>query len=155
MANHIRRQIREAFAAQVTGLATTGANVFQSRIQNLAATDLPALRIYTEQEGVQDDDILAVPYLQHREITLRVEAVAKASANLDDTLDQICLEVEQAIGASQSSSTLGGLARLHCSLTGTQIQFDGSTDINAGIATMSWKVTALTMSNAPNVAVTN
>lgn len=150
--SHIRRQLREAFATLVTGLATTGANVFQSRIQNLAESDLPALRIYTEQEGVQDDDILAVPYLQHREITLRCEAVAKASANLDDTLDQICLEVEKAVS---TNSTLGGLARLHCSLTGTQIQFDNSSDLNAGMATMSWKVTALTMSNAPDVAVTN
>lgn len=150
MANHIRQQLREAFAATVTGLTTTGAKVFQSRVDNLAAADLPCLRIYTDSEQIQDDSILDVPYLQHRTITLRCEAVAKTGSNLDDTLDTICNEVEKAIAAN---STLGGLAKLHCSLKSTDITFDGSMDINTGLAKMTWEIVSLTMSNAPDVAV--
>jgi hypothetical protein len=146
--SHIRQQLREAFAAQVTGLTTTGARVFQSRIRNLAAADLPALRIYTDQETVEDGSILDVPWEQRRTILLRCEAVAKAAANLDDTLDLMCKEVEVAIAAN---STLGGLALLHCSLASTEIQMDGNSEVPAGMATMSWKIEAFTMSNAPDV----
>lgn len=150
MGLHIRQQLREAFAATVTGLATTGARVFQSRIDNLAAADLPGLRIYTDGEQIMDDSILDIPYLQHREITLRCEALAKVTSNLDDVLDTICTEVEKAIAGN---STLGGLAKLHCSLKSTDIKFEGATDVNTGIATMTWLIVALTMSSAPDVAV--
>ena len=148
--SHIRQQLREAFAAQVTGLTTSGTDVFQSRIRNMAAADIPGLRVYSEQEQIEDDDVLAVPYLQRRTITIRCEAVAKATANLDDTLDTMCKEVEVAIAAN---STLGGLAKLHCSLLSTNIRMDGNSEVPAGMATMTWRVLAYTMSNAPDVAV--
>lgn len=150
MTQHIRQQLREAFAAQVTGLTTSGGRVYQSRIRNMAAADLPGLRVYSENEQIQDDDILAVPYLQHRTITVRCEAVAKATANLDDMLDTMCKEVEVAISAN---SMLGGLAKLHCSLSGTDIEMDDRSEQPAGKAVMTWKVVALTMSNAPDVAL--
>ena len=35
MANHIRQQIRERVGTTLTGLTTTGSNVFQSRVYNL------------------------------------------------------------------------------------------------------------------------
>ena len=35
MANHIRQQIRERVGTTLTGLSTTGSNVFQSRVFNL------------------------------------------------------------------------------------------------------------------------
>ena len=46
--NHVRQQLREAFATQVTGLATSGARVFQSRIRNLEAGDLPGAVLSVE-----------------------------------------------------------------------------------------------------------
>lgn len=155
MSFHIRRQIREAAATLVTGLATSGTNVFQSRIRNLAAADLPALRVYTTPEDIEDSPRQtgeSDAYLQHRNIEIRVEAVARVAANLDDTLDQMCKEVEVAIAAD---STLGGLAKLHCALRRTEIDLDGNTDVPAGKATMTFEVSALTMSNAPDVPVTN
>ena len=50
MANHIRQQIREQFATQITGLTTTGSNVHQSRVYNLETGDLPAIIVYTKSE---------------------------------------------------------------------------------------------------------
>ena len=35
MANHIRQQIRERVGTTLTGLTTTGSNVYQSRVYNL------------------------------------------------------------------------------------------------------------------------
>jgi hypothetical protein len=153
MANHIRRQIREAFATQVTGLVTSGARVYQSRVRNLADTDLPALRIYTEQEEIADNlgtTYQSNPDLQNRIITLRCEALAKANTELDDTLDLMCKEVEIAIAANP---TLGGLAKIQCWLLSTNISMEDGLEKPVGIATMTWKLVTLTMSNAPDVVV--
>ena len=50
MANHIRQQIRERVGTTLTGLTTTGSNVFQSRVYNLEDSKLPAIIIYTKSE---------------------------------------------------------------------------------------------------------
>lgn len=149
-AYHVRRQVRDAFAARCAGLATTGARIFTSRIDNLAATDLPCIRLYTEIEQVQDDDILAIPYLQHRVVGLRIKVLAAASAGLVDTLNQICLEVEEAI---EAEPTLGGLSPLHASYRHNDDQYSGITDQSTGMATMDWQFVVLTMNDAPNVAL--
>jgi hypothetical protein len=47
---HVRQQVREALAIQLTGLTTTGAKVFQSRVYPLESSDLPCLLIATEEE---------------------------------------------------------------------------------------------------------
>ena len=51
MANHIRQQIRERVGTTLTGLTTTGSNVFQSRVSNLEESNLPAIIIYTKSEA--------------------------------------------------------------------------------------------------------
>ena len=50
MANHLRQQIREQIGTTLTGLTTTGSNVFQSRVYQLEDSNLPALLIYTKSE---------------------------------------------------------------------------------------------------------
>ena len=50
MANHVRQQIRERIGTTLTGLTTTGSNVFESRVYPLEDSKLPALIIYTKSE---------------------------------------------------------------------------------------------------------
>ena len=50
MANHIRQQIRERIATNLTGLTTTGTRVYQSRVYPLEDNNLPGLIIYTVSE---------------------------------------------------------------------------------------------------------
>ena len=50
MANHIRQQIREYFGTTLTGLTTTGSNVYESRVYPIENAKLPALVIYTKSE---------------------------------------------------------------------------------------------------------
>lgn len=98
MANHLRRQIREGVASTVTGLATTGARVFQSRVYPLQTVELPGLLIYTRNET---STVIGVnPGRQiERVLQLIVEGVAKATSDLDDQLDQIAKEVETVLAA--------------------------------------------------------
>ena len=55
MADHIRQQIRERIATNVTGLATTGSNVYQSRVYPMASGNLPGLLIYSTSEDSEID----------------------------------------------------------------------------------------------------
>ena len=95
--SHARQQIREAVATLVTGLTTTGSRVFQSRFYRVQASELPALFIYSTDESIERETIGTGPYLR-RELSIRIEGMAKALDNLDDTLDTIGEEVEDALG---------------------------------------------------------
>ena len=50
---HIRQSIRDNAVTAVTGLSTTGSNVFRSRVYPLGTNKLPALCVYTDSEVVE------------------------------------------------------------------------------------------------------
>ena len=54
---HVRQQIREAAKLALTGLPTTGNNVFSSRVYTLQERELPAINIYTANE---ESEVLAI-----------------------------------------------------------------------------------------------
>ncbi len=91
MANHIRQQIRERVGTTLTGLTTTGSNVFQSRVYNLEDSKLPAIIIYTKSEDSELLEMGSTRTLQ-RNLSLVVEAYVKANSNYDDTIDTIAKE---------------------------------------------------------------
>ena len=147
MANHLRRQIREAVATAVTGLATTSTRVFQSRVYPLEANDLPCLMIRTISESSEPATIHG-PRELYRVLSVEIDAIAKAVADLDDTLDQICKEVEIAMAADL---TLGGKCK-SVTLTNTTIELSGSSEVPTGRAAMTFDVDYYVLENAPDVA---
>ena len=155
MTTHVRQQIREAVATLVTGLTTTGANVFQMRTRPLTDANLPALMITTNDEQVVNNITVGFPNRQERTLTVSVVALVKAaaSANPDDTVDTIIKEVEAALGASTSTYTLSGLARGGITLDSIRIDMDDETDKPVMRATMDWQAVYYTLSNAPDTAV--
>jgi hypothetical protein len=148
MANHLRRQIREAAAAAVTGLTTTGARVFTSSVYALAVTDLPALRVRTPREA-SAQRTLGAPRLLERTLRLEVEAVAQATADLDDALDQACKEVE--IALAMPCAALAGLVK-SVTLTDTEITLTGEGEQPIGRAAMGFDVVYMAFENAPDAA---
>lgn len=114
MADHARKQIRAAVKLLLTGLATTGSNVFVNRDTSAspyAEAELPALNIATGTDDVIGrsfgSQVSAANRTRENTLTLTVTVTAKAVPMPDDTLDQACLEVEKALGAD---IFLGGLA---------------------------------------------
>lgn len=150
MANHVRRQIRERIATLVTGLTTTGARVYQSRTYALApATELPCLLVYTLSESILKR-VFCSPGEIERTVTIMVEAIATAGADLDDTLDLMCKEVEAALA---SDPTLSGLVK-DLVLVDTEIQLRGGDSPKpAGAARMRWQGMTATIEGAPDVVV--
>jgi hypothetical protein len=100
---HARQTIREAVATTLTGLSTTASRVYQTRFHRLAQTDLPCLLIYTLAETVERSAMTDGKSLV-RNLSLRVEGVAEATSNLDDTLDNIGAEVEAALNETSPAS---------------------------------------------------
>ena len=80
----------------MTGLATTGSNVFKSRLYPLHDDNLPGLCVSTGIEEI-DDEEGKVEGVQHRNLEIIVLACDKITAGLDDKLDTIATEVETAV----------------------------------------------------------
>ena len=76
----------------LTGLSSTGSNVFQSHVCSLENDDLPSLCIYTKEEEIEVG-ASGVLRVYHSTMILIVDGYAHKSSNLDDQLDQIGIEV--------------------------------------------------------------
>lgn len=145
MANHVRQQLRDSITSVVTGLTTTGTKVFKSRAYPLQESDLPCLVIKTEAERI---DYLTInpPAQQEREVTVTIEATARATSSLDDTLDKICKEVEIAI---DSASTIARDVQL----AGTNLDTSVVGSQPVGMATMIYRMKVYTAADAPDTAL--
>jgi hypothetical protein len=104
---HVRKLIRDNVKTTLTGLTTTGNNVYQTRVYPLAEDKLPGIAIYSSEESTLFGS-MNPPRTQIRTLTLAVEIYVKAVDNYDDTLDQICLEIEESLYADL---TRGGYAK--------------------------------------------
>ena len=142
---HVRRSIREQVASTVTGLTTTGSRVFQSRVFRLEAAVLPCLVVYTKTESVELDTM--IPRALNRDLTVEVEGYAMGSDDVDDTLDLIAEECENALGAD-SEFTVGGIAK-SIALENTEMEIEGAGDQPIGVGRLSFTVRyRTTMANA-------
>lgn len=94
--SHLHTQIRGAVVTALTGLATTGPRVYANRLMQLPDALQPTLVVTLDEESAEGI-LIHAPQTYQRRLALVVAAYAKASAGLDDTLDQIGLEVENAL----------------------------------------------------------
>lgn len=100
---HARKQLRDALKTRLTGLATTGARAFAGRVEPLTTAECPGLNVRVSAETARDD-LTLLEDDSLRDVQIVVEGYVNAGG--EDTLDQIALEVEQAL---EAEPTLGGL----------------------------------------------
>jgi len=146
--SHVRQQIRDRFAALIDGLATTGSNVFQTRIYPLRDDNLPGLSLYTEAEEI-DDEEGKVERLQHRSMNIVVTGHEMLAAGLDDQLDTIAAEVEAAVFDDRFLNNLAFANDL------ISIDTDYSAEAEKPIGTIQliFKVQYLTEEGSPETAI--
>lgn len=94
MVEHVRKAIRAAAKTDLTGLTTTGANVFTSRTSPLASTEMPGLYVMLRDEQADWD---AGQGMIARTGNLVIEAWSEGGDGLEDKLDRIAAEVEAKI----------------------------------------------------------
>jgi len=137
---HKRAQIKSRVATVLTGLATTGSNVFLSRTYPIAISSVPGLLIYANSETVERLEI-GIQNRQQRNLDLVIEAVAKGNT-AESTLDTITVEVEEAMANDQ---TLNNLA-IDSRITDTQIR-QASAESEFFIATLRYEILYRTTEN--------
>jgi len=103
---HIRKLIRDDIETTLTGLTTTGSNVFASRVYPIQSAKMPGLCVYTSSETIEAQTIKP-PRGLIRSLEVSVEAYVE-SAVADDVLDTIAAEVEAAM---TTDLTRGGNAK--------------------------------------------
>jgi hypothetical protein len=153
MANHIRKQLRDAIKTRLTGLVTTGANVTTDRDYVFADAELPALKITVEGEQIGGRSVsLAYPPHATGEqhlIQVEIRAVSKKVAAIDDELDQISKEVGVAIW---TDPTLGGLAD-DVRIVSTFFERDATLETPQGINVMQYEFDTWVRSDDHSVRV--
>ena len=136
---HIRKTIRENVKTAITGLSTTGTSVYETRYFPLQTGNLPALIVYTLGKNTRT---------QQRALNLIIEAHCRGTANIDDTLDTIAEEVEEAM---VSDLTRGGNAK-DTKLVATVIEFDTASQ-KTGLMRLTYLINYNTVENAVQAGV--
>ena len=145
MAYHVRRQLRDAIETALTGLASTGAHVFKSRVYPLQAEDLPGLRFFTNDETATGLTVTN-PTSYERDLEVVVEACVRQADDMDDELDQIMLEVETALA---DGVALGGRT-VWVNYGGCSIEMDDTAQQPQGVARMTFTAKLFTAAAAPD-----
>jgi len=145
---HVRQTIRERIVTDITGLTTTGSRVFDTRIYPLTSAELPALIVYARDEDIEYED-LKPNRLQRRDLSVVIEAHAKATANLEDTFDTIAKEVEEAIS---NDLTVNGNAK-DVRLDSIDTDFNSDGQSKAGVMTITYIISYFVKENDVETAV--
>ncbi len=145
---HIRKTIREHVVTTVTSLSTTGSNVYETRYFPLQTGNLPALIVYTLDESIEDYTLGRNTRTQQRSLNLIIEAHCRGTANIDDTLDTIAEEVEEAMVTDVSR---GGNAK-DTKLVSTEIEFDTASQ-KTGLMRLTYLINYNTVENAVQAGV--
>ena len=133
---HVRKQIRDRMATTLTsGVALVSSRIYISRTYPVTSANLPALTVYAGSETSSLVTIGISKTLQ-RTLSVNVDVYARATSNLDDDIDAITVQVEEAIAAD---FTVNGLAK-EALLISTDIEYSGEAEQQIGIAHMVYDV---------------
>ena len=142
MADHVRKQIRDAIKAKIDELSAV-AEVF-SGIAPLPDAALPGLVIKIESET---SSTATKAGRLERVLPVEIEGYAQG-AGVDDVLDGIALEVETAMAEFALSMLVKDVE-----LTGTDIEITGEPILPAGMVRLSYEILYHTDKTAPDVAL--
>jgi hypothetical protein len=147
---HARKQIRDAVVALLDDLSTTGTRCFASRVYSLQESELPSISVFAVD--AQNDELvtkitMGTPPRFHRVCPLVIEGHALVDDNIDDTLDQISLEVEVAM----SQTLVVGSRTLSAQLQSTSKDLIGDHESQIGILRMVYTIPYVTAENTPDI----
>lgn len=123
--------------------------VFPNRARQLWPEELPAILVYTRSENVTEFD--HAPRSLKRDLRLAVEVVAKADEQLDDQLDEIARQVEDAL---LGEDTLGGVCS-DCLLSDVELALTGEGETLWGTLLMTFQITYFTEVKDSDVELAN
>lgn len=146
---HVRKQIREAIVTRLTGLNTTASRVYESRVYPMGSAKLPGLIVYTKSEASEPDTLGQSSRGMMRQLTAVIEGYMKGTANVDDTADQIALEVEESIA---TDPTFSGLSK-DAFLSTTDVLFNADGEQVAAVVRLTFSIVYRTTAGDVETAI--
>ena len=151
MANHLRRQIRERIVTDVTGLSTTGSNVFEGRVYPVEESKLPCLLVYDSEESIEAQTLApAGSRSMMATLNITIEGYANGGSGSDvlDTLAGIQKEVQVAMAGDVSINSLAG----DSAPVSADISLSGEGSKPTGSKRLTYQIRYGYAENAPDVA---
>lgn len=136
MADHCRKQIRDALQAYLAANVTTAVSVISGRVHPIETAILPALLIYTNEETAEDigkNSGTGQDRKIERTLTLTVEGYATGDTVID-TLDGMAAEVEPLVVAGLPAWVK------ETSLMETAVELTGEAQEPAGMIRLTYEV---------------
>ncbi len=145
MAEHVSEQVVEAAKAALIGLATTGANVFDSRVYPVQDNELPCLLI---DQGNETSEIESMGFdrITGRTMELLVVAKVKQNTSYRTLINTIRKEVEVRLAANQG---IGGAK--YVQPKSCEIELAGEGEKPVASATLTFEVPYYTALSTPDV----
>lgn len=148
MADHLRDQIMAAMVTTLTGLTTTGVNVFPDEDDPVENAELPCLVLL---QGGETNEVVTMPTPRLMRAFFDVDVIAyvkrtHAQADVRKKANTICKEVQTAMAGNVS---LSGLAK-YATLVQTDFELTGEAEKPAAMARMRWQVFYCYAENAPD-----
>lgn len=151
MADHLRTQIRDAVVTAVTGLATTGANVFAARpgTRPVQTSELPALLVYSNDTDSEPSSGQRGSRRFEHVAELLVLGLAAGTGDVDRTLDTIEKEVRAAL---EGNPTLSGKCK-DLWLERAEKEHDEEAEQPTWLVRMTWRCEYHTREGVPDAAL--
>lgn len=131
---HLRQQLRTKAKAIVQG---AGITAFVNRDKQIASAELPCAVITTDKDRVEpfinSGNRAGCGNRTNRVIDLTIRVYAQSYQNVDNALDDLCVNIENAFSSDQTINT----AYLDLALTSIDIYGEGDQPI--AVATMIYK----------------
>lgn len=152
---HARQAIRYAIADLMRATETAGGNVFPSRLFSLEESELPSISVFTTDDANAEavsrvslgrSSTSSAAALISRELPVIIEAHAVMDDNVDDVLDSIAVEIEQAMAQVITVSSRVIPARL----VSTQTTFSGDSDLQVGVIRLIYSAAYSTREDTPD-----
>lgn len=141
---HKRQAIRENLKTTLTGLTTTGSNVFTTRVYPVAQTLTQGIIIYNESESIQYLTT-GTARTQERISIFKVEVYVKTNTGFDDKMDTIMAEIESALAVDV---TRGGHA-IDTMIDSFDSEYNGDGEVPVGIGSIDVTVKYHTIEGSP------
>lgn len=141
---HVRQQIRDRMVTTLS--AINGVTVYPMRKYALDQSKLPAILVYTMEEN---SSLMTIGNRTlNRTVNCAVEALVKSNADVADVVDDLCADIEAALG---NDFNLNNLAK-SCILQDTQIDISVEGENPVSSARMTFAVNYVTAVNNAEVA---
>jgi len=146
-------QVVDRVAAILVAAGTSmSSRVHTSRFWPLAASELPAARVYADSERVERVGI-DYPWLERHSLVLLVDAFVTAAADLDDAMHNLTESILAALFGTQSASSLSPLVGCDMQLAGVDRSVEQLGGADVGLARIEIGINFHVACNAPGTLI--